>query len=105
MISIRNITNREQYDSFVSEGNKCLKIGADWCGPCKVLENIILNLDGTKLNDYEFGEINVDDEFAEDITKELNIRNVPVTVIFKDGNPVDRFVGILSADEIYKKLV
>lgn len=104
MINIRQIENIESYNSFKENEKVVLIFHADWCGPCRVLDNIITKLDITKVNDFMFGEINVDDDFAEEITKEFSIRNIPVTTILKNGKEVDRIVGIFKAEDIYKKL-
>lgn len=104
MINIRQIENIESYNSFKENEKVVLIFHADWCGPCRVLDNIVTNLDITKVNDFMFGEINVDDDFAEEITKEFSIRNIPVTTILKKGKEVDRIVGIFKAEDIYKKL-
>lgn len=104
MINIRQIENIESYNSFKENEKVVLIFHADWCGPCKVLDNIVTKLDITKVNDFIFGEINVDDDFAEEITKEFSIRNIPVTTILKNGKEVDRIVGIFKAEDIYKKL-
>lgn len=104
MVNIRQIENLESYNSFKENEKVVLIFHADWCGPCRVLDNIITNLDNTKVNNFLFGEINVDDDFAEEITKEFSIRNIPVTTILKNGKEVDRIVGIFKAEDIYKKL-
>jgi len=104
MINIRQIENIESYNSFKENEKVVLIFHADWCGPCRVLDNIVTKLDITKVNDFIFGEINVDDDFAEEITKEFSIRNIPVTTILKNGKEVDRIVGIFKAEDIYKKL-
>lgn len=104
MVNIRQIENLELYKSFKENEKVVLIFHADWCGPCRVLDGIITKLDDTKINDFVFGEINVDDDFAEEITKEFSIRNIPVTTILKNGKEVDRIVGIFKAEDIYKKL-
>jgi len=104
MVNIRQIENLESYKSFKENEKVVLIFHADWCGPCRVLDNIVTKLDITKVNDFMFGEINVDDDFAEEITKEFSIRNIPVTTILKNGKEVDRIVGIFKAEDIYKKL-
>lgn len=103
MCNIRNILNIEQFNDFI-KNNSIIKFSASWCGPCKVLENIIVNLDENKVNNVSFGEINVDEEFADEITRNLNIRNIPVTIFFREGKEVNRVVGIITEQEFYNKI-
>lgn len=102
MTHIKNIISKTDYENFIASGNKIVKFGAEWCFPCKVLSNTIVNLDVNKLGGYSFGEVDVDEEFAENITKELGIKNVPVLIFFKDGKEINRTTGIVPAEEFYK---
>lgn len=104
MANIKSIVSKEDYENFIHDGKKVVKMSAEWCFPCKMLGNVIINLDDNKLNDFTFGEIDVDEEFAEEITKDLNIKNIPVTIFFVNGKEVDRLVGAVSSEELYKKL-
>ena len=103
MIQIKNIATKEDYEYFAN-GTSVVKFSADWCGPCVVLARTIINLDEEKVNGIPFGEVNVDDEFADEITSKLNIRGIPVLIFFKNGEEVDRLVGAVPAQEIYNKL-
>lgn len=66
-----------------------LKFGADWCAPCKLLDK---NLEGK-----EYVKINVDDNMEEAI--KYNVRNVPTTLFIKNGEVIERKVGVFSAEE------
>lgn len=102
MANLRNITSKEQYDEFI-KNNVIVKFGADWCGPCRLLEKNIVNLDETKF-DVSFGEVNVDDDFADEITSSLGIRNIPVTIFFKDGKEIKRLVGLKTVQDLYNEI-
>ena len=80
---------------------KVIKFGADWCGPCKRLEPIIETL-VNKNTDVDFQKVNVDTEA--EITVQYGIRNIPVIVFLKDGNEVDRMVGLQSETAIQTKI-
>ena len=56
MINIRQIENIESYNSFKENEKVVLIFHADWCGPCRVLDNIVTKLDITKVNDFIFGD-------------------------------------------------
>jgi len=75
---------------------------AAWCGPCKQLEPIIQQLardwDG-KLQVYK---LDVDENPA--ITIQYQVMGVPTVILFKKGQPVERFSGYQPKDRIISKL-
>lgn len=79
---------------------KVLKFYAEWCGPCKVLGQ---KLEAANLP-VPVTEIDVEDN--DDLVREYNIRNVPVTILLDDeGNAVKRWVGIFDINELKQLLV
>ncbi len=65
---------------------------AAWCGPCRMVGPIIEDLS----NEYEgkaiVGKVDVDahQEFA----AKYGVRNIPTVLVFKDGEVVQRQVGV-----------
>lgn len=66
---------------------------AEWCGPCRMLAPIIENVKG-KFNEVSFVDVDVDKDY--EIAQKYFVRNVPTVVIEKDGEVVERFVGVQS---------
>ena len=64
---------------------------ADWCGPCKqltpVLEKVVTSFGGT----VRLVKINVDQNQA--LAAQLRIQSLPTVYAFKDGRPLDGFMG------------
>jgi putative thioredoxin len=71
---------------------------ATWCFPCKILSPIL----GKIARDYNgkliLAKVNVDE--AQIITNEYGIMSVPTVILFKNGKPVDYFVGALPEPQI-----
>jgi thioredoxin 1 len=107
MITIREINNFDDLKSFYNESSDSLhivKIGAPWCGPCNVLSTTLKNLDETKINGSLIASVNVDEDGSEDIVSEYSIRNVPVILFIKNGELLNKVVGSVDSDTIYKKI-
>ncbi len=104
MVDIKILNTKEEYENFINEDKVIVKFSAEWCAPCKVLGNIINNLDTEQLNGYKFGEVNIDDDFADELTQSLNIRNIPVCVYFNNGKEVNRTIGVVKANDIYSNV-
>ena len=66
------------------------KFYADWCGPCKAAEPIWEIFKG-KHNEYEYIEINVDDESERASLYE--VMGIPC-FIGEDGNEVRKHIGV-----------
>ena len=66
---------------------------AEWCGPCRMLAPIIENVKG-KFNEVSFVDVDVDKDY--EVAQKYFVRNVPTVVIEKDGEVVERFVGVQS---------
>ena len=85
-----------------SKGITVIEFWAEWCGPCRMVDPIITEL----ANDYgkkvNIGKMNVDLEPK--ITKQLGIRSIPTILIFKDGEVVDKHVGLLTKRALEKKI-
>jgi len=71
---------------------------APWCGPCKQLGPIIEELAEKHHKNIKFTKLNVDDN--KKMAGEYGIRSIPTVGIFKDGKPIDGFVGLKSKSEI-----
>ena len=102
MAEIREIKNIEEYQEFINNPNSLnvCKIGAPWCGPCRVLEGTIKALTEEEVDGVLLGEINADDEWFEDLMTELRVRGIPALIAYKDGEEVDRIAGSTAKDKL-----
>lgn len=72
---------------------------AQWCGPCKVLGPVLADI-ANELEDVTVVKINIDEADNSTLAAQFAIRNIPTVVIFKDGEQVDKFVGVKKKEEI-----
>ena len=74
---------------------------AGWCAPCKVLAPIIDDVAKDVSGDAIVGKIDADKYMT---GSRFGVRNVPTVLIFKDGQVVDRLVGLKQASEYTQAL-
>lgn len=90
----------EEYNDFVASNPiNLIKIGAEWCGPCRVLQNTLVEVALTNPN-IRLREIDVDD-CDEELVNTLGVRNIPVMIINNNGN-TERVVGVRTKEQILK---
>ena len=75
---------------------------AAWCGPCRMLGPIIEELHGDYDGKAVVGKVDVDNN--QQIAMKYGIRNIPTVLIFKNGEVVDKFVGVAPKASIAEKL-
>ena len=75
---------------------------ATWCGPCRVLGPTVEEVAEEYADKAIVAKCNVDD--CEDISMKYGIRNIPTLVFIKNGEVVDRTVGVVSKQDITSRI-
>jgi putative thioredoxin len=71
---------------------------APWCGPCRSLKPMLEKLVQAYGGRFELAKLNTDE--APQISAALQIRSIPLVVLFVGGRPVDQFMGALPESQI-----
>jgi thioredoxin 1 len=98
---MKNLNSEEYHQMIKSDNLSVIKVGAIWCGPCRVLAPILQSV-SEKFEDVNFGEIDVDNQ--PEIAREQSVRSVPTILFFKNGEIVDKMVGLQQA-EVYESKI
>jgi thioredoxin 1 len=75
---------------------------AAWCGPCRMIAPIIEELAEEYAGKIVFGKLNVD-ENPQTATR-YNIMGIPTLLIMKNGEEIDRIVGVAPKAALENKL-
>jgi len=71
---------------------------APWCGPCKQLGPILEKTVRATNGAVRIVKLNID-EYPK-IAQQMRIQSIPAVYAFKDGRPVDGFVGALTESQV-----
>ena len=75
---------------------------ATWCGPCRMLAPTVEALAGKYEGKAVIGKCNVDEN--KEIPVQFGIMSIPTLLFFKNGQLVDRLVGLVPESAIAGKL-
>ena len=100
--NIIEITSKDQFDKEIkSEVLTIVDFWAVWCGPCRVLKPLLHKIaDEHK----EIRLLTVDVDANQELAAEYDINSIPAVFMFRNGEIIDNFVGVLPEDEILKKI-
>ena len=70
---------------------------ATWCTPCRMLTPILEEICGES-TDENFCKIKVDE--AQDIAEKYGVISLPILLFFKNGEPFDESIGLISKERL-----
>ena len=71
---------------------------APWCSPCKQLMPILEKVVAETGGKVKLAKVNIDEN--QEIAAQLRVQSVPTVYVFKDGQPIDGFVGAKPESEL-----
>lgn len=71
-----------------------IDLWAEWCGPCRMMTPIIEELASEYDGKAIIGKLNVDENQV--VPTQYNVRGIPTILFFKNGELVDKKVGVQS---------
>ena len=71
---------------------------APWCGPCKQLGPILEKTVRAANGAVRMVKLNIDEN--PEIAQQMRIQSIPAVYAFKDGRPIDGFVGALPESQV-----
>lgn len=95
-------TSLETFAADVIEASREVPVIVDfwapWCGPCKQLTPALEKAVNDAKGAVKLVKVNIDDN--PEIAQQLRIQSVPTVYAFKNGQPVDGFMGAIPDSQI-----
>ncbi|HOE60247.1 MAG TPA: thioredoxin [Kiritimatiellia bacterium] len=87
--------NDMTFTAQTAQGVVLVDFWAPWCGPCRTQGPIIEQAAKLLGDSAKVAKVNVDD--AQQTAKRFGVQGIPTLIVFKDGKPGKRFVGVTQA--------
>ncbi len=81
-----------EFEALKQNGVLVVDFWAEWCQPCHLLAPAIDRLAGEYGDVAVIAKLNVDEQ--PQVASALGIMGIPTVIVFKDGQEIQRFVGV-----------
>ncbi len=75
---------------------------APWCGPCRMMEPILDQVNAQLNQQIQVVKINTDN--YPQLASRYQVHALPTLVLFKNGQLVERIEGVMPADQLIQRL-
>lgn len=91
--------NNNNFSQEVLNSDKTVLVDffATWCGPCKMLSPIVDELAGEH-PEIKVCKIDVDQE--QELARQFQVMSIPTLIVFKNGQPVNKSLGLKSKKDL-----
>ena len=89
-------------EKALTSGVAVVDFWAEWCGPCRMITPIIEELAHEFDGKATIGKLNVDNN--PNVSMKYGVRSIPTILFIKDGQVVDKQVGVTTKQALSTKL-
>ena len=96
--------NQEKFNQTVNANAQPIlgDFWAEWCGPCKMIAPVLDELATEQSGKAVVAKVNIDD--APELTARFGVTSIPTLIVFKNGQPLRKLVGVQSKSALASAL-
>lgn len=97
------VISTDEFETAVLKADKPVLVDffATWCGPCKMMAPVLDELSQT-YDSFDIVKIDIDDSM--NLAEQYSIMSVPTFMVFRDGKPDGKVVGMQSKADLLNLL-
>ena len=100
---MENVITSTNFEDYLAQpGLLVIDFWAVWCGPCRILSPVVDELAAEFAGRATIAKCNVDD--CDELAAQFGVRNIPTLVFVKNGQVVDRTVGVVPRQELKARI-
>ena len=89
-MAIEHVTD-QNFAEKTAEGLVLVDFWAPWCGPCKMIAPVLVEIDAEMGDKVKILKLNVDEN--QETAGKFGVMSIPTLLLMKDGNIVDQVIG------------
>ena len=89
--------DQENLEDLVQNGVYIVDFYADWCGPCKMMGEVLEQMDNVNV-------IKINTDTHPELAQKFGVMSIPTIVFFKDGEEVKKEIGFKPKEELERIL-
>ncbi len=90
---VKYLEKETEFEDLLDVGITLVDFYTEWCGPCKMLTNILEDIDYMEI-------LKVDADKFPNLAKKYGIMSVPTLCFYKDGLMMQKEIGYRTPEEI-----
>ena len=98
---LKHFTNEMNFDEEIKKGSVIVDFFATWCGPCRMLGNVLEELSKER-EDIKILKIDTD-EFSE-LAMKFGVMSIPTRLFYKDGEMINKNIGFCDKEKLLSLL-
>jgi thioredoxin 1 len=75
---------------------------AEWCGPCKLIDPILMEIAEEFSESIKLVRLNIDTN--QQTPTKYSVMNIPTLLLFKEGKEIDRLIGAMPKNQLIKRI-
>ncbi len=98
-----DVTDASFDNEIINSGKPAMvDFWAVWCGPCRMVGPVVEEIAGEYNGKAVVAKVDVDNN--QEVAAKYGIRNIPTILYFKNGEVVDKVVGVAPKEQLIEKL-
>jgi len=100
--AVKLLSSEDEFNNLLESGVVLVGFFATWCGPCRMQTPILEEVNSIIKEKATI--VKVDSDTFQTLASKYQVSSIPTLIIFKDGQIVDRFVGLQQASNLIPAL-